>query len=209
MNRPLIISDCDEVILHMVAHFKDWLEESQGINFNLDGQNFGEALRWQESGELLKPEEIWKKLGGFFDTEMDSQLPIAGAVDALNHLNEHADVVVLTNLVDFRRDKRAEQLAVHGLHAKVYTNQGPKGPALEKIVAEYSPSRAIFIDDLSQHHQSVKETTPHVTRLHFCGEPMIADAIDCAHKAGHADARIDRWSEALPWLLDRLQEEAA
>ncbi len=204
-KRPLIISDCDEVILYMVKHFKDWLEDSQGVDFNLEGQNFGEALRWQESGQLLEPSDIWKKLGGFFDTEMDSQLPIAGAVDALNELNEYADVVVLTNLVDFRRDKRAEQLAAQGLHAKVYTNQGPKGPALKKIVEEFKPSRALFIDDLAQHHHSVMETTPDVVRLHLCGEPMIAGAIDCAHKAGHADARIDRWSEALPWLKGQLE----
>ena len=52
---------------------------------------------------------------------------------------------------------------------------------------------------------SVAEMTPHVTRLHLCGEPMIAHAIDCAHKAGHAEARIDRWDEALPWLLERLE----
>lgn len=209
MTRPLIISDCDEVILHMVSHFKDWLEEGQGIDFNLVGGNFGEALRWQESGELVDQKEIWRLLGGFFDTEMDRQLPIAGSVNALNELSEHADLVILTNLVDFRRDKRAEQLAAHGLIAKVYTNQGPKGPALQKIIEEYTPSRALFIDDLAQHHLSVMETTPDVVRLHFCGEPMIADTIDCAHKAGHADARIDLWSEALPWLKAQLEENPA
>jgi FMN phosphatase YigB (HAD superfamily) len=206
MSRPLIISDCDEVILHMVAHFKDWLEESQGINFKLEGANFTEAMRWQKSGELLEPADIWRLLGGFFDTEMDRQQPIEGAVQALNALGKHADVVILTNLVDARRDKRAEQLAAHGIHARVFTNQGPKGPALQKIVDEFSPSRAVFIDDLAQHHESVFETTPHVVRLHMCGEPMIASAIDCAHKAGHADARIDRWSDALPWLMERLEE---
>lgn len=204
-DRPLIISDCDEVILYMVKHFKDWLEDSQGVDFNLEGHNFSEALRWKESGELLEPIDVWTKLGGFFDTEMDSQLPIAGAVDALNELSEHADVVVLTNLVDFRRDKRAEQLAAHGLNAKVYTNQGPKGPALKKIVEEFRPTRAYFIDDLAQHHHSVMETTPDVVRLHLCGEPMIAGAIDCAHKAGHADARIDNWADALPWLRKQLE----
>lgn len=204
MSRPLVISDCDEVILHMVTHFKDWLEDSQGIDFNLEGNNFGEAMRWRESGELVAPQDVWRKLGGFFDTEMDRQLPIAGAVDALNQLSEHADVVVLTNLVDFRRDQRAEQLAAHGLNAKVYTNQGPKGPALQKILEEFSPSRALFIDDLAQHHHSVKETAPEVVRLHFCGEPMIAGSITCAHKEGHADARIDQWNEALPWLMERL-----
>ena len=209
MTRPLIISDCDEVILHMVVHFKEWLEETQGVDFELKGSNFGEACRWRESGKLLDASEIWRMLGGFFDTEMDRQLPIEGAVDALNVLSEKADVVILTNLVDFRRDKRAEQLAAQGLHAKVYTNQGPKGPALQNIIKEYAPSRAIFIDDLAQHHASVKETAPEVGRLHFCGEPMIAGDITCAHKEGHADARIDKWSEALPWLMDRVEGKAA
>lgn len=209
MNRPLIISDCDEVILHMVAHFKDWLQESEGIDFNLEGNNFSEAMRWQSSGELVEGVDIWKKLGGFFDTQMDRQTPIAGAIEALNALNEKADVVVLTNLVDFRRDHRAQQLARYGLTAPVYTNQGPKGPALQRILEERTPSRAVFIDDLAQHHVSVKETAPHVTRLHFCGEPMIAGHIDCAHKAGAANARIDRWDDALPWLMERLEEEIA
>lgn len=209
MTRPLIISDCDEVILHMVAPFKEWLEQSQGIDFDLEGGNFGEALRWQESGKLLEPSEIWKMLGGFFDTQMDRQLPISGAIDALNQLAEHADVVVLTNLVDARRDKRADQLAAHGLHTRVFTNQGPKGPALQRIVDDLAPTRTFFIDDLPQHHLSVKEMVPDVVRLHMCGEPMIAGSIDCAHKAGHADARIDRWDEALPWLIGRLEEEQA
>jgi hypothetical protein len=98
-------------------------------------------------------------------------------------------------------------LAAVGLHARVYTNQGPKGPALKRIIEEHAPSRALFIDDLAQHHHSVFETAPDVIRLHLCGEPMIAASIACAHKAGHADARIDRWSEALPWLMDRLEGE--
>ncbi|WP_299194940.1 HAD family hydrolase [uncultured Erythrobacter sp.] len=208
MTRPLIISDCDEVILHMVVHFKEWLEESQGVNFEMKGGNFGEALSWQDSGKFLEAADVWRLLGGFFDTEMDRQLPITGAVDALNSLSEHADVVVLTNLVDFRRDHRTEQLAAHGLNAKVYTNQGPKGPALAKIVEEFAPANAIFIDDLAQHHASVKEVVPHVTRLHLCGEPLIADDINCAHKEGNADARIDQWSEALPWLMQQLEGKA-
>jgi hypothetical protein len=206
MTRPLIISDCDEVLLHMVAPFKDWLEASQGVSFHLEGHNFAEALRWQKSGELLAPPDIWKMLGRFFDTQMDNQMPIAGAVEGINTLAEQADVVILTNLVDERRDKRAEQLAKVGINARVFTNQGPKGPALKAIIDEYAPNKALFIDDLAQHHASVAEITPHVTRLHLCGEPIIAHAIDCAHKAGHAHSRIDRWDEALPWLLERLED---
>jgi len=208
MSRPLIISDCDEVLLHMVAHFKQWLEESQGVEFNLEGHDFAHALRWQESGELLEPADIWRMLGRFFDREMDRQTPIEGAVEGINTLAEQADVVILTNLVDERREKRAEQLAALGIHARVFTNQGPKGPALQRILEEFAPSRAVFIDDLAQHHASVAETAPDVVRLHMCGEPTIAESIDCAHKAGHAEARIDRWADALPWLIDQIEGEA-
>mgnify|MGYP006181424831 FL=1 len=101
---------------------------------------------------------------------------------------------------------RLKTLRYYSINARVFTNQGPKGPALKAIIDEYAPTKAVFIDDLAQHHASVADITPHVTRLHLCGEPMIAHAIDCAHKAGHAEARIDRWDEALPWLLERLED---
>ena len=205
MSKPLVISDCDEVLLHMVAHFKEWLEESQGVTFKLQGNNFGTAMRWQSNGEPLEQNDIWRMLGGFFDTEMHRQLPIEGAVQGINHLAEHADVVILTNHHDERQERRAQQLAAYGVHARVFTNQGPKGPALKAIVEEFAPSKAIFIDDLAQHHKSVSETVPGVSRLHLCGEPMIAGHIDCAHEAGHAHARIDNWAEALPWLLEELE----
>lgn len=209
MTRPLIISDCDEVLLHMVAHFKEWLEEGEDITFELRGNNFATAMRWRETGEVLQQEDIWRYLGRFFDTQMDRQLPIAGAVEGINRLSEDADVVILTNLVDKRRDHRAQQLKAHGVNARVFTNQGPKGPALKAIIEEYGPTSAIFIDDLAQHHRSVAEEMPHVTRLHLCGEPTIAPHIDCAHEAGHAHARIDTWNEALPWLLSQLEKEDA
>jgi hypothetical protein len=207
MSRPLIICDCDEVILHMVIPFKEWLEEGQDVRFEMAGNNFANALTWKSSGKALGQEDVWRFLGKFFDTEMGRQNPIEGAVTGLNRLGEDADVVILTNLTDERRDNRARQLADHGVHAQVFTNQGPKGPALKSIIEEYAPSHALFIDDLPQHHQSVAELAPNTRRLHLCGEPWLAPHIDCAHEAGHAHARIDHWHDALPWLLDQLEKE--
>ena len=205
MSRPLIISDCDEVLLHMVVPFRDWLAEAHGIEFVMEDNSFANALR--RDGVALEPAEIWRLLRAFFDTEMPRQLPIAGAPAALAELGRHADIVILTNLTDGHRDARARQLADHGIHARVFTNQGPKGPALKAILDEYAPPRALFIDDLAQHHNSVGIEVPHIRRLHLCGEPMLADRIACAHKAGDAHARIDTWEHALPWLLDELQKE--
>jgi hypothetical protein len=207
MSRPLIISDCDEVLLHMVAHFRDWLDEAHEIDFRLGEHEFHRAMVRRESGEEVPMAEVWPLLNAFFDDQMHRQQPIAGAVEAIHALSEHADVVVLTNLLDHRQDARQRQLAAHGLNLRVYTNQGPKGPGLQAILDEYRPSRAIFIDDLAQHHGSVAEVAPHVSRLHLCGEPAIAPHIPCAMQAGHAHARIDNWAGALPWMMERLYSD--
>ncbi|MFT2520559.1 hypothetical protein ACMWQB_30585, partial [Escherichia coli] len=79
-----------------------------------------------------------------------------------------------------------------------------KGPAIRAILDEYRPSRAVFIDDLAQHHGSASEVTPDIARLHLCGEPLLAPHITCAFTQGHAHARIDDWANALPWLTARL-----
>ena len=209
MNRPLIASDCDEVLLHMVAHFRDWLGEEHAVDFRMDG-DFGNALTRRGAGESVPQEEVWTLLGGVFETQMDHQKPIEGALEAIDTLSNHADVVILTNLVDKRQERRREQLLAHGLDARVFTNQGPKGPALQRILDEYRPSRAIFIDDLPQHHQSARETFgKDITTLHLVGEPLVAPHIACAHRAGHADARIDDWASALPWLMEQLEKEPA
>lgn len=207
MSRPLIISDCDEVLLHMVAPFRDWLAEAQGVSFVMDSADFSKAMRYTKDGTLVEPAEIWRMLNGFFDTEMYRQQAIAGAVAGINTLADHADVVILTNLGDHRREDRANQLRGVGINARVFTNTGPKGPALKAILDEYRPNRAVFIDDLPQHHDSVSQITPEVIRLHLCGEPLLAPHIDCAHLAGHAHARIDEWSSALPWLMARIHGE--
>jgi hypothetical protein len=207
VSRPLIVSDCDEVLLYMVAPFRDWLAERHGVAFDMGGGDFGRAMTYADTGAPVAGEEIWRLLNLFFDSEMHRQSPVPGVVAAIAALREHADVVVLTNLKDFRQEARTRQLLEHGLDLRVFTNQGPKGPALKAILDEYRPSRAVFIDDLAQHHGSVAELMPQVTRLHLCAEPMLAPHIACAHRAGHAHARIDDWASALPWLLDRLHTE--
>ncbi len=209
MSRPLLITDCDEVLLHMVAPFRTWLAETQGITFHWVGNDFAHALRYTASDAPVQPKDIWRLLGLFFDGEMHRQHPIAGAVASINALAEQADVVVLTNLTDNHQAARTAQLADHGIHARVFTNQGPKGPALQAILELYAPSRAVFIDDLAQHLGSVAQVAPQVTRLHLCGEPLLAPHIACAHAAGQAHARIDTWDAALPWLRARLNGDLA
>lgn len=207
MSRPLVVTDCDEVLLHMVRHFREWLDAEHAVDFVLEGHSFRDSMRRRGSPDTLSEEEMWDYLNLFFDTQMPRQTPIAGAVAAIAELQREADVVILTNLQDKRQEARTRQLRDLGIHAQVFTNQGPKGAALARIVDHFAPSRAVFIDDIAVHHESAAGVVPHVRRLHFCGEAAIAPHVPCAFTAGHADARIDQWDAALPWLLQTLHEK--
>jgi hypothetical protein len=208
MIRPLVVTDCDEVLLHMVRHFRSWLAAQHEITFRVEGNSFVDSMRRAGSDAPLSETEMWQLLHAFFETEMDSQLPIAGAVDAIRELQREADVVVLTNLTDNFNEARRVQLQALGIETPVFTNQGPKGSALRKIVEEHGASRALFIDDIAVHHRSAAEHVPFVHRLHFCGEPELSPHVPCAHKAGHAHARIDNWADALPWITAQLHGDA-
>lgn len=205
-GRPLIVTDCDEVLLHMVRHFRQWLSEVHDIEFLLDDDPFVQPVKRRESDEALSPEEVSHYLSLFFDTEMARQTQIEGAAAAIAELQVGANVVVLSNIASHFGAARTHQLLTHGIDVRVFTNQGPKGPAVRRIVEQYAPRRTIFIDDIANHHASVAEILPDLSRLHFCGEPAIAPHIPCAHDAGYAHARIDTWTEALPWLLETLHE---
>lgn len=206
MSRPLIITDCDEVLLHMVVPFRAWLDETQDVHFDMREQGFSEALRHKDSGLPLERALVWELLIAFFDTEMRRQTPIGGAVEAIRRFSMQADIVVLTNITQRHHRQRVEQLAAHGLDLPVYCNQGGKGPPLARIVADHDPSVAIFIDDLAEHHASVAQHAPGVWRLHLVGEPELAGTVP---PAAQAHARLDDWVQATRWIEQRLGEGPA
>ncbi|MCI4590699.1 HAD family hydrolase [Sphingobium sp. BYY-5] len=206
MTRPLIITDCDEVLLHMVVPFRQWLDETHDVHFNMYDRHFGEALRHKDSGIVLERELVWALLVEFFDTEMHRQAPIAGAVETLGRLSRIADIVVLTNIGERHHGARVEQLASHGLELPVQWNHGGKGPPLARIAAERQPCVTLFIDDLAEHHASVATHAPDVWRLHMVGEPEIAPGV---FAAVHAHARIDDWAQAERWIEARLADGPA
>ena len=203
MNRPLIVTDCDEVLLHMVVPFRHWLDEVHGVHFELRGQEFAEALRHKDSGDILERELVWTLLSGFFDTEMHRQQPINGAVLALARLSRIADIEVLTNIGERAHAGRIEQLGLLGINHRVHWNQGGKGAPLASIVERLQPSVTVFIDDLGVHHASVAKHAPQVWRLHMVGEPEIAGQVP---PDPHAHARIDTWAEAETWIGARFAE---
>ncbi len=205
MKRPLLITDCDEVLLHMVAPFGQWLDEAHAIDFSLEQADFTGALTRRADNSLVDPEHIGPLLDSFFTTEMHRQTLVPHATRALATIAELADIVVLTNLTDDFHSGRVAQLEAVGIRHTVQCNQGGKGRPVADLVARFQPTATVFVDDLEHHHSSVAKHAPDVWRLHMVAEPRVA-----IHrpKAPHAHARIDDWAEALPWIIARFAEHA-
>lgn len=203
MNRPLVITDCDEVLMHMVVPFAEWVDAEHGVIFRIEDASFASALKRKECGTPLEAAEVWPLLDGFFRKEMTRQYPIPGALAAMAAIAAEADIVVLTNVGPEHQQARIEQLALHDFHAPVIGSRGGKGEPVRRLIEEYKPSVAVFIDDLAGHHQSVAHQAPDVWRLHLVGEPAIADKIA---PSPFAHARIDDWTAARDWILARLAE---
>jgi hypothetical protein len=199
MNRPLLICDCDEVLLHMVRHFGTWLRESHDIAFAPNGGDFADSMT-RADGSRPTTEEMWGLLGGFFPAEMERQTLVPHAREALDALSGIADVVILTNLSDACRTARIDQLAAFGIDHRVECNQGGKGDPVARLVAEHRAPVTVFVDDLAVHHDSVARHAPGVHRLHMVSEPDLAPAVPAA-PAAHA--RIDDWRAAQAWIEAR------
>jgi len=197
--KPLLICDCDEVLLHMVRHFSTWLDEAHDVEFDVANHDWANAMKRRDGAELT-PEAMWGYLDGFFPGEMARQTLVPHAREALAALAETADIVILTNLKDHCREPRIAQLDTHGIVHRVECNQGGKGRPVARLVEEHGASVTVFVDDLAQHHESVARAAPDVFRLHMVSEPVMAAVVPAAP---YAHARIDDWQEAQRWISDR------
>ena len=203
MARPLIVSDCDGVLLEFVDPFVAYLRDEHELTLSLDSFALAGNIR-DAAGETIEPARFPALLGGFFDTHMPTQTPVDGAAAALADLARDCDVVILTNIADNHAALRTGELARLGMPYRVIGNKGPKGGPLKALVDHYQPDRVVFIDDLPPHHSSARQVVPEVHRLHMVAElplrSLIPTAID-------ADARIDDWGPALAHIRAYLEEQ--
>ncbi|WP_310476254.1 HAD family hydrolase [Sandarakinorhabdus sp.] len=191
--RPLIVSDCDGVLLHFIAPFIDYLQTVHGLTLSLVTPMLTGNIKLAD-GSTLPAGDFPPLLDGFFADWMHNQHPIVGAADSLGQLAKDCDVVVLTNIADHHATRRTLELARLGMPYRVIGNQGGKGAPMQKLLDEFQPTQAIFIDDLPPNHTSVKAHVPHVHRLHMVAELEVRHLIP---QSPDAHARHDEWPAML------------
>lgn len=195
-NRPLVICDVDEVVVHFTRDFEDLLEQHglwlDPASFALSGN-----IKHRHDHSPADDGKIMDLVDRYFAQRTISQQTIDGAVDSLLHLGERADVVMLTNLPHSAGDDRRRNLAAHGLPYPVVTNSGPKGPAIAELVRR-AQQTTVFIDDSPLFIASAYDHAPDVHLVHFLHDERFARHAD---PMDYLSLRASTWAEAKPHIL--------
>ncbi len=164
-EKPLLICDVDEVILHLVDPFVQVMTERgyelKSHSFQLTGNVYH-----VETGREATREEVHGGLDQLFSEQSQRQALVEGAVEGLNQLAEEIDVLFLTNMPHQYRSTRIGHLVENGLDHPLVTNTGSKVPAI-RIIETHRDHQVGFIDDTPKNLDHVREGAPDVHLFHF------------------------------------------
>lgn len=156
-NRPLIVSDIDEVVLNFVQPFKLYLDHYGYVlrteTYKLTGNVFAKG-----SDVPVEGPDVFNLLSGFFINQHEWQDLVEGALPALNRLSEHFDVVLLTAMPHAHRLERIAFMRRIGVTFPILTVESDKGHSVAHL-AKGRPC-VVFIDDLAHNHDSVATHAP-------------------------------------------------
>ena len=170
--KPLIICDVDEVVVQFLAGFEAFLD-ARGLWLDAASFALSGNIRRQSDGQHVNRDMPDRLIREFFDLHTMDLLPVRGAVQSLQRLSRHCQIVMLTNLAHEYYQQRRANLDRHNMPYPLITNQGPKGPAVKKLV-EGIEREIFFIDDIPHYHRSVAESAPEVHLVHFIADERFA-----------------------------------
>jgi hypothetical protein len=199
-DRPLVICDVDDVVVHFLKGFEDYIG---GLGLWLDAASFAlhGNVRWHDGGHAAEDHHVTELIDTFFRERTRTMEPIDGAIESLLDVADVAQVVMLTNLPHSSGDCRRANLQDHGLVFPVVTNSGPKGPAIRHL-AERTGRPVIFIDDSPAFIASAHQHAPEVQLVHFLHDARFARHV---RRMDYVALRSDHWDEVRAFVLDLLK----
>ena len=196
---PLLLLDADEVLLQFVAQLEEYAKE-QGLEVRLETFGLTGNIFDRASGKALGAPEVTDLIDDFFKACAASMKAVPYAAESLRTLSPHYQMCVVTNVPDFCRDQRAENLQNLGMPYPVLANRGGKGELIADICKTHT-GLVTFVDDLPPQHASVAKHAPDTYRVHLVADPRLAQLIP---KAKDAHIRMDCWQDLTAHLLDRI-----
>ena len=157
-ERPLIVSDIDEVVLEFINPFKLFLEGCGHVllprSFRLTGN-----IVDRTNERPLAEAEVKALLDSFYGSQDRWQTPAAQVVETLAALSKEADIVFLTSMPPHHAAIRRALLDRLGLPYPLLASEEPKGPIVQKLHAGRSVP-LVFVDDILRNLQSVQRHAP-------------------------------------------------
>ncbi len=198
-DRPLIVSDIDEVVLEFLTPFEHFLQTRQHTllprSFSLHG-NIVDI----HTGHAACDDDIntWEE--EFYATQNTWQTPARHARETLEALSERADIVFLTAMPPRHSLERRRLLDHFHLPYPMLATESPKGPVVENL-HKGRKQPVVFIDDIAQNHQSVRNHVPECLLIQLMANdhfrPLAPATTDDVFKAND-------WHHAFNLILDHI-----
>lgn len=201
-ERPLIVSDADEVIFAFVRSLEGFLLDN-GHFMDLQSFALRGNIRDSNTKEPVSAEMVKSLIGDFFSERTEQIEPVDGAAEALAALSERAQVLVLSNVPLDQIPARRRALVKNGMDYPLVANIGRKGSAMAYL-AERHEAPMFFLDDIPHNISSVAQKANAVTRLHFIADHRLRNLLGAADDA---DVRIDDWPGVRRFIEDRLSQQ--
>lgn len=198
-DRPLIVTDADEVIAQFIAGLEIFLTRN---GFWLDLQSFAISgnVKRADDHSVVERAEVQELLAHFFASDTESLLPVPGAADALSALSTRTQIIVLSNVPQPQRAARQRWLRQHGMDYPLVANSGPKGAAVQHLRSKIA-APIFFLDDLPPNLTSVAELVDDVHLLHFIADNRLAALMG---PAPGCHLHTTSWDDAHDYIADAL-----
>lgn len=197
LGKPLLVVDADEVLVHFVRHFEQFVAQ-RNWRLNITGYSLEGAMSRPLTGEIASVETTLSMIDAFFEAETLAQTEIPGAAAALADLSRDAQIIVLTNLPHAARASRVENLAALGIGYPLVTNTGGKGPLLAEMQHRVA-APMVFVDDSPHQIASARRHAPAVQALQFIGCSYARELIPSLDPGGP-----EHWSDVSTLARDHL-----
>ena len=194
-DRPLIVCDVDDVVLHFFAPFLLFIDaeghEFLPRSFRLTGNIISKA-----NGTALEEKDVHRLIEAFFEAQEQWQTPLDRVIDTLGDFSKDADIVFLTAMPPQFSAQRRRLLDRLSLVYPLLASLQPKGPIVRSLHGRRTLPVA-FVDDMAHNLHSVGEHVPDCLLVNLKPDSIVHRMAPAA-AAGIIAA--NEWSQAAPLI---------
>ncbi|MVA26392.1 hypothetical protein V6582_03470 [Agrobacterium vitis] len=199
-DRPLLISDVDDVVLEFLVPFEAYLDS---LGHRLLPKSFrlhGNIVSAKDQ-LALEDQIVTNLLLTFFEKQEEWQTPFGDAVAVLQRIGKIADIVFLTAMPPAFTAQRRRLLDRLGLDFPLLATESPKGPVVKALHRD-RPLPFAFMDDMAHNLHSVGEHAPDCLLVQIGPQSEIHRH---APPPGPHVLRADDWHDASERVLRHFQ----